>query len=163
MDIAEAHIPEVGERHQQRRLVGGLVASPFFGVDEFDVEGRFFPFSDLSCRTMGKYRLKLTLVIIDLFNNKPGKKLPVKVTVLSDVFEVYTARTFPGIVEGTDLARRLKARGCVINVKKGRQGLDRRQAAFSSEEDDQANSKDGDRNNEDMETGQRKRQRFLKT
>jgi hypothetical protein len=79
-------------------------------------------------------RLKFTLVIIDLFNNKPGNRLPVKATVLGSMFEVYTARTFPGIIESTDLARRLKAQGCIINVKKGHQRLDRRRTAFSNKE-----------------------------
>jgi hypothetical protein len=158
-DMAEAHMPEIGERRQQRRLMGTVVASPFFGADEFDINSCFFPFPDLSCRTTGKYRLKFTLVIIDPFNIKPGDKLPFEATVISNVFEVYTAKTFPGMIESTELTKRLKAQGCLITVKKGHQRLDRKRATRNGEENEQANSEDGDGDCDDSERGFDKRQK----
>ena len=158
-DTAEAHMPEVGERRQQRRLMGTLVSSPFIGGDEFGVNGCFFPFPDLSCRTTGKYRLKFTLVIIDASNIKPGDRLPFEATAISNVFEVYTAKTFPGMIESTELTKRLKAQGCLITVKKGHQRLDRKRTTRSSEENDHANSEDIDGDCDDSEHGHDKRQK----
>lgn len=118
-DREEAAMPEIGERPPQRRLMGTLVSSPFVGRDEFGVEGCFFPFPDLSCRTTGKYRLKFVLVVLNPASMRPGDRLPFKATVLSDVFEVYPAKTFPGMVPSTELTKRLKEQGCLISVKKG--------------------------------------------
>ena len=155
-DLAEAHIPEVGARRQQRRLVGGLVASPFIGVDEFNIKGCFFPFPDLSCRTTGSYRLKFTLVIVNSRNLKLGDRLPFRAHVISDIFEVYTAKSFPGMIESTVLTKSLKRQGCLITVKKGHQRFERKRTAFSGEEN---NDEEGDGEDDEVDMGQGKRQR----
>ena len=139
-------MPEIGDRPPQRRLMGTLVASPFFGRDEFGVEGCFFPFSDLSCRTTGKYRLKFVLVVLYPASMKTGDRLPFKATVLSDVFEVYPAKTFPGMVPSTELTKRLKEQGCLIAVKKGHQRIEMTTEAHPSEQqedDDKYDDADG--------------------
>lgn len=101
---------------RQKRLMGNLVASSFWGHDENGEEGCFFCFPDISCRTPGKYRLKFSLVAV---NARPGTRSPVKVEVLSDVFQTFSAKEFPGMSESTALAKALKSQGCNIPTKKG--------------------------------------------
>jgi len=145
LDHEETAMPEIGDRPPQRRLMGTLVASPFVGRDEFGVEGCFFPFPDLSCRTTGKYRLKFVLVVLNPSKMKTGDKLPFKATVLSDVFEVYPAKTFPGMVPSTELTKRFKEQGCLIAVKKGHQRLEMTTEVSPSEEreDEEEDETDG--------------------
>lgn len=155
LDHDETSMPETEERRQQRRLMGTLVASPFVGRDEFNVEGCFFPFADLSCRTTGRYRLKFVLVVLDPARMKPGDKLPFRATVLSDVFEVYPAKTFPGMVPSTELAKRLKDQGCLISVKKGHHKVERRNEARTSVDNEK------EREGDDTDSpGREKRQRM---
>lgn len=104
------------EYTRQKRLMGNLVASPFVGVDEHGQEGCFFCFPDISCRTPGKYRLKFSLIALD---SRPGAKSPVKVEVLSDIFQTFSAKEFPGMSESSALAKTLKQQGCNIPTKKG--------------------------------------------
>jgi hypothetical protein len=144
LDHEETAMPEIGDRPPQRRLMGTLVASPFVGRDEFGVEGCFFPFPDLSCRTTGKYRLKFVLVVLNPSNMKTGDKLPFKATVLSDVFEVYPAKTFPGMVPSTELTKRLKEQGCLIAVKKGHQRVEMTTEVRPSEEQEEDDEEDDD-------------------
>ena len=107
------------ERRVNRRLMGTLVASPFVALDEVDHEGCFFCFPDLSCRTHGRYRLKFVLMRIDMGSLRPGGFMPVIISTMSDVFEVFTAKEFPGMQPSTLLTRALKRQGCAIPVKKG--------------------------------------------
>jgi hypothetical protein len=80
------------------------VASPFIGKDENDVEGTFFPFPDLSCRTTGTYILKFSLVILDPLNMRHSK-VPVRYTTASDAFHVYNAKDFIGMQLSTELIK----------------------------------------------------------
>lgn len=104
------------EYTRQKRLMGNLVASPFVGTDENGVEGCFFCFPDVSCRTPGQYRLKFSLIALDY---RPGAKSPVKVEALSDVFQTFSPKEFPGMTESSALAKALKHQGCNIPIKKG--------------------------------------------
>ena len=106
-------------RNQQRRLMGTLVASPFVGKDERGVEGCFFCFPDLSCRTTGQYRLKFVLMVLDPNTMRMGTRVPFSASVTSGVVTVFAAKDFPGMQASTALTRRLKEQGCLISVKKG--------------------------------------------
>jgi Velvet factor len=159
-DIQETAIPELGEKRQQRRLMGTLVASPFYGQDEFGVAGCFFPFPDLSCRTIGKYRLRFVLLLPNPASMRPGDSLPFRAVVISDVFHVYTAKTFPGMEPSTALTRRLKEQGCLISVKKGHQRSEKMKEAQSRDEDDEVDE-DADEDEDEeasSEKGREKRQ-----
>lgn len=119
-DIDNSAMDDVGDRrNQQRRLMGTLVASPFVGKDENNVEGCFFCFPDLSCRTTGRYRLKFVFMVLDPNLMQNGNKVPFSSTVISDVVTVYAAKDFPGMQSSTPLTRKLKEQGCLISVKKG--------------------------------------------
>ncbi|TID14757.1 velvet factor-domain-containing protein [Venturia nashicola] len=133
------------DRRTTRRLMGQLVASPSVAKDEHDVEGCFFCFPDLSCRTNGKYRLRFILMRIDPVNLHVGGFSPILTEVLSDVFTVYTAKDFPGMRPSSALTRALKLQGCNIQVKKGNEkALARKRSAASvSEGDDDDPNKEG--------------------
>lgn len=107
------------EYRHQRRLIGSLVATPFVGKDEHSEEGCFFCFPDLSCRTLGAFRLKFSLIMINLARAREVKHFPVLVEVMSDRFTVYNAKDFPGMQASTELTKRLKEQGCIIPIKKG--------------------------------------------
>lgn len=125
------------DRRTTRRLMGQLVASPSVAKDEHDVEGCFFCFPDLSCRTHGRYRLRFVLMRIDPMNLHVGGLMPILTEVLSEVFTVYTAKDFPGMRPSSALTRALKLQGCNIQVKKGNEkALARRRASHISDEDD---------------------------
>ena len=136
-----SHMPS--EYRYQRRLTGSLVGTPFYGKDEGGQEGCFFPFSDLSVRTLGKYRLKFNLIMLD--TTRPGQHIhfPILAEVFSDVFDVYTAKEFPGINESSKLVRRLREQGCIISIKKGNDKK-KRIKDFEEPSDDEDNLNDDD-------------------
>ncbi|KAJ4363438.1 hypothetical protein N0V83_009731 [Neocucurbitaria cava] len=137
------------DRRTTRRLMGQLVASPSVAKDEHDVEGCFFCFPDLSCRTHGKYRLRFVLMRIDPMNLHVGGFSPILTEVLSDVFTVYTAKDFPGMRPSSALTRALKLQGCNIQVKKGNEKALARKRLTASQEHDN--------NTEDDEMKRRRR------
>ncbi|KAL2181354.1 velvet factor-domain-containing protein [Thermothelomyces heterothallicus CBS 202.75] len=104
---------------QQRRLMGTLVASPFVGLDDRGEEGCFFCFPDLSCRTPGRFRLKFALVVLDPAHMCTGDRSAIVATAMSEPFQVYNAKDFPGMQASTPLTKRLKEQGCLISIKKG--------------------------------------------
>jgi hypothetical protein len=130
------------DRRTTRRLMGQLVASPSVAKDEHDVEGCFFCFPDLSCRTHGKYRLRFVLMRIDPMNLHVGGFSPILTEVLSDVFTVYTAKDFPGMRPSSALTRALKLQGCNIQVKKGNEKALARKRLTASQEHDNADEEE---------------------
>lgn len=125
------------EYQHQRRLMGSLVGTPFVGQDDHGEEGCFFCFSDLSCRTPGAFRLKFTLVMIDPARAGVIRHFPVLTEIVSDIFHVYSAKEFPGMLPSSNLAKRLKEQGCIISIKKGndRSKNARAQSGLSDEEE----------------------------
>ncbi|KAM3546107.1 hypothetical protein ARSEF1564_001006 [Beauveria bassiana] len=107
------------EYNHQRRLMGSLVGTPFVGDDDRNQEGCFFCFSDLSCRTPGAFRLKFTLIMIDPARASILRHFPTLTEIKTDIFQVYSAKEFPGMVASSSLAKKLKEQGCIISIKKG--------------------------------------------
>lgn len=125
------------ERRTTRRLMGQLVASPSVAKDEHDVEGCFFCFPDLSCRTHGQYRLRFLLLRIDPADLHVGGHTPILTEVLTDIFTVYTAKDFPGMRPSSALTRALKLQGCNIQVKKGNEKALVRKRVITSGDDEE--------------------------
>jgi hypothetical protein len=121
---------------QVKRLIGTLVSSPFVGRDENDIECCFFPFDDLSIRTVGAYRLKFSLMVLDLAKMGVGNRVKVSDTVTSNVILVFNPKSFPGMRPSTELTRRLKSQGCFVSIKKGNPKKDKPAKAFRESEDD---------------------------
>lgn len=101
------------------RLTGTLVASPYQAIDEHGVAGTFFVFPDLSCRTPGCYRLCFKLLRIDMHNMRQAAVHSFVASIVTDVFEVYSAREFPGMKPSSALLKILKQQGMNVSVKKG--------------------------------------------
>lgn len=130
-------LPEEYDQHR-RRMTGSLIATPFVGKDETGKEGCFFCFSDLSCRIPGSFRLKFTLIMIEPSRASSVRHFPNLADVLTDVFHVYTAKEFPGMIASSELAKRLREQGCIISIKKGNErGRGGRGRDAGSEEDDE--------------------------
>ena len=130
---------------QQRRLMGTLVASPFVGVDENNEEGCFFCFPDLSCRTPGSFRLKFALVVLDPTRMMAGDRSQILATAMSEPFQVYNAKDFPGMKASTPLTKKLKEQGCLISIKKGNEktgnGHGRDESGEEDDDDDDNKSR----------------------
>ena len=114
-----------------RRLMGTIVASPFIGTDrsappsgvEHARLGCFFIFPDMSCRQNGLYRLRFTHMQINLDVLPAGSSSDLNIaTIESDVFEVFSAKDFPGMRPSTALTKELKRQGAPVSVKKGSEG-----------------------------------------
>ncbi|KAL9120910.1 MAG: hypothetical protein Q9187_002537 [Circinaria calcarea] len=113
-----------------RRLMGTLVATPFVGIDpeapacetENSRLGCFFIFHDLSCRQNGLYKLRFTLMHLNVELALTGGQGSIVSSVESDVFEVFSAKDFPGMKASTALTRDLKRQGANVQVKKGNEG-----------------------------------------
>ncbi|RSL77482.1 hypothetical protein CEP52_017711, partial [Fusarium oligoseptatum] len=121
-------------RQRRRRLMGSVVGTSFVGQDEYGETGCFFCFPDLSCRTPGPFRLKFSLVEVDLAQARQTKHFPILAEAMSDIFVVYLAKDFPGMQASTPLVKHLKEQGCVITIKKGF-----RESNSDSDQDDSAN------------------------
>lgn len=124
------------EYQHQRRLMGSLVSTPFVGDDDQGNEGCFFCFSDLSCRTPGAFRLKFTLILLDPANAATVRHFPMLAEIKTDVFHVFSAKEFPGMVASSELAKRLKEQGCIISIKKGNERVRARGGAGRSDDED---------------------------
>lgn len=121
-----------------KRIMGSLVSSPFVGEDENGQEGCFFCFPDMSVRTPGTFRLKFSLVVVDISHR--CFVAPIKSSIMSDVFKVYNAKDFPGMQASTPLTKRLKEQGCLISIKKGNEksgGKSSRRQDDSDEDDEE--------------------------
>ncbi|KGQ12274.1 hypothetical protein BBAD15_g1987 [Beauveria bassiana D1-5] len=124
------------EYNHQRRLMGSLVGTPFVGDDDRNQEGCFFCFSDLSCRTPGAFRLKFTLIMIDPARASILRHFPTLTEIKTDIFQVYSAKEFPGMVASSSLAKKLKEQGCIISIKKGNERARPRGADGRSDDED---------------------------
>lgn len=118
-----------GPQNYRRELAGSGVANSFVGIDPAAPAsasanarlGCFFIFHDLSCRHVGLYRLRFALMTIrNAFS--VGSTFSVMARAESDVFEVYSAKDFPGMQASTSLTRELKRQGATVQVKKGADG-----------------------------------------
>jgi hypothetical protein len=139
-DTDDTAMPSTTDKRQQRRLMGTLVSSPFVGKDEFNVEGCFFTFPDLSVRTPGTYSLRFQLVILSAGNMGQGASSPVRSVVKSSTFHVFNAKDFRGMRASTALTKILKHQGCLISVKKGNTKAE----THGRDEDDDDDDDDGD-------------------
>jgi len=110
-----------------RNLIGSLTASAFKLTDPDNKIGVWFILQDLSVRTEGSFRcaaetqsftvqltltvhpfsrLKMNFVNVGRGDGKLNTGVaPVLATAYSDVFQVYSAKKFPGVIESTGLSK----------------------------------------------------------
>lgn len=136
----EPHRPDLPAT---QRLMGTSVASPFPGKDEHGKQGTFFVFPDLSCRSPGKYRFRFRLLIVDPMNIASGNTTSrIQSYIDSAIFEVYTAKEFPGMRASSPLLKALRKQGLNVAVKKGREAT--KKSSRKAQADDEDSSGDGD-------------------
>jgi len=92
--------------------------------------GIWFVLQDLSVRTEGSFRLRLSFVNVGppsvTPNGNPSNqnsilntgRAPVLAACFSDVFTVYSAKKFPGVVESTALSKCFATQGIKIPIRK---------------------------------------------
>ena len=144
--------------------MGTLVASPFIALDpevpddESDDARRscFFIFPDLSCRTNGIYRLRFSMMRVNVESMLTGGTAGIVAIVDSDTFEVFSAKDFPGMRASTSLTKALKRQGAAISVKKGNEGKSGKKAKKGGSSDSNKSGSDAS-DDRSLRTPQKKR------
>ncbi|KAI9097099.1 velvet factor [Phlyctochytrium arcticum] len=95
-------------------LVGSTVVPCEILSDVNGEVGMFFVFHDISVRTQGLFRLKLLVVHLDW----EGSQSETKASILTDTFEVFPPKTFPGMTESTALSKCFARQGVPIHIRK---------------------------------------------
>ncbi|KAI4244077.1 MAG: hypothetical protein LQ352_006924 [Teloschistes flavicans] len=104
-----------------RNLIGSLGVSAFKLTDSENALGIWFILQDLSVRTEGVFRLKMNFVNVgsptDATSLNNGSA-PVLASCFSQIFQVFSAKKFPGVIESTDLSRCFATQGIKIPIRK---------------------------------------------
>ncbi|ORZ08965.1 velvet factor-domain-containing protein [Absidia repens] len=115
---------EITKTLQMRNLVGSSVAS---AAKLYDLDGNlgiFYVFQDISFRTEGKFKLAFSLINIGTpCGNTVNTSSPTQVLtrVYTDLFTVFTAKKFPGVVRSTTLSQCFAKQGVKIPIRKDTQ------------------------------------------
>ena len=128
-----------------RSLTGEHFASPFVGTDpdtpaswpDEQRIGTYFIFANISCRHTGRYRLYFELAHVPIADHSGARSQMIS-SVTSDIFEVYSAKDFPGMQPSTALTRELKRQGANLPIKRGAEVHRRARGARRGESDDSA-------------------------
>ncbi|CEG72861.1 hypothetical protein RMATCC62417_08344 [Rhizopus microsporus] len=126
------------------KTTAGAVVQSLYKLKDLDnSDGGFFIFSDISVRLEGLYRLKFTLFSIE------GPSVNRLCSTLSDVFQVYSPKSFPGMSESTFLTRCFSDQGVRIRIRKeprsahlGNSSKRRRRNTNESDDDDNTSLND---------------------
>lgn len=132
----QQNLTTVTMEHYTRNLVGAAVTSANVLRDEDDQFCIFFVLQDLSVRTEGVYRIRL--VFTDLAQQDGDTVEGVSdalAEAYTDTFTVYSPRRFPGMLEPTELSKKLASQGVKIAVrsdkKKRQRGADQEESGLS--------------------------------
>ncbi|OAK96231.1 hypothetical protein IQ06DRAFT_49986 [Phaeosphaeriaceae sp. SRC1lsM3a] len=108
---------ELERDYAQPHLIGSQTSSLCRLKDAQNHEGGFFVFGDLSATTLGKYKLRFSV-----FECHPGAGCQLLREIDSDVFEVMSAKRFPGMQESTVLSRIFSDQGVRLRLRKETKG-----------------------------------------
>jgi len=102
-----------------RNLIGSLSASAFKLTDPDNKIGVWFILQDLSVRTEGAFRLKMNFVNVGGPDGVVNTgSAPVLASAFSDVFHVFSAKKFPGVIESTNLSKCFATQGIKIPIRR---------------------------------------------
>ncbi|CAG8104276.1 unnamed protein product [Penicillium salamii] len=126
-----------------RNLIGSLSASAFRLTDPDNKIGVWFILQDLSVRTEGTFRLKMSFVDVgtqssETTNGAPvinHGTAPVLASVFSEPFQVFSAKKFPGVIESTQLSKCFALQGIKIPIRKD--GMKPRGRGGDGDDDDE--------------------------
>ncbi|KAI7905477.1 velvet factor-domain-containing protein [Cokeromyces recurvatus] len=125
-----------------RSLAGSLVSSAIKLYDTDGELGIYFIFQDISLRTEGTFRLKFSLIDIGLpyirTVNTSTVSHVLKV-VESELFTVYTAKKFPGVVQSTSLSKCFARQGVKMPIhKENTHSIKKRSTSSNGNENNEA-------------------------
>jgi len=103
---------DIDKFKEKKLLLGTSVASLNRLKDVDGSSGTFFIFHDITVRNEGAYRLKFSLY------EMKGAKTIFRTSTISEVFNVYTPKSFPGYKESSSLAKCFAEQGFKIRIKK---------------------------------------------
>ncbi|KAK2058689.1 hypothetical protein LY76DRAFT_513663 [Colletotrichum caudatum] len=109
-----------------RNLIGSTASSAFKLNDVDDHIGIWFIMQDLSVRTEGHFRLRFSFVNVARPPDQPSVdgslvnhiSAPILASTFSDVFQVFSAKKFPGVCESTPLSKCFATQGIKIPIRK---------------------------------------------
>ncbi|KAI9814771.1 MAG: Velvet complex subunit ryp3 [Pycnora praestabilis] len=101
-----------------RNLIGSLSASAFRLTDPDNKIGVWFILQDLSVRTEGTFRLKMNFVNVGDGPSLNTGSAPILASTFSDIFQVFSAKKFPGVIESTNLSKCFATQGIKIPIRK---------------------------------------------
>ncbi|KAK2009942.1 developmental regulator VelB [Colletotrichum eremochloae] len=109
-----------------RNLIGSTASSAFKLNDPEDHVGIWFIMQDLSVRTEGHFRLRFSFVNVARPPDQPSEDgslvnhgcAPILASTFSDVFQVFSAKKFPGVCESTPLSKCFATQGIKIPIRK---------------------------------------------
>ncbi|KAJ2394398.1 hypothetical protein GGI05_002055 [Coemansia sp. RSA 2603] len=102
----------------ENNLLGDYAASSSIVEDERGERGCFFVFPNLSIRLEGRYRLRFMLIKLPSMCDAQHPMFPQCIsTVDSEPFDVFSIKTFPGMIESTALSRALAQQGLKIPIR----------------------------------------------
>ncbi|KAI9500946.1 hypothetical protein GGI25_005395 [Coemansia spiralis] len=116
---SSSSVMSLNEPVKVRNLVGTTVSNAYLLKDENDDLNIFFIFHDLSVRTEGRFRLKFQFTVIP---SEEDPRAIVEAETWSNVFEVYSAKTFPGMTDSTELSKAFATQGIKITIRKNSRG-----------------------------------------
>ncbi|KAI9481626.1 MAG: velvet factor [Benjaminiella poitrasii] len=97
----------------QTNILSGQTASSMYKLKDINNhDGGFFVFGDLSVKLEGQFKLKFSMFEISKSGVTNLK------SIYSDVFQVYSSKTFPGVLESTFLSRSFSDQGVRIRIRK---------------------------------------------
>lgn len=102
-----------------RNLIGNVAVSASVLSDTSSTVGIWFVLQDLSVRQEGSYRLKF--MFTDLgpsLTSGAAKPAPILSAIYSEVFQVHSAKKFPGVKESTALSKCFAQQGVKIPIRK---------------------------------------------
>ncbi|KAJ1799553.1 hypothetical protein LPJ59_001745 [Coemansia sp. RSA 2399] len=102
----------------ENNLLGEYSASSSIVEDENGERGCYFVFPNLSIRLEGRYRLRFALIKLPNMHDEQQPMFPNCITsIFSEPFDVYSIKTFPGMIESTPLSRALAQQGLKIPIR----------------------------------------------
>jgi hypothetical protein len=112
---------------KENALTGTVVSSLYSLKDTDNSQGGFFVFGDLSVRKEGFYRLEFTLYELKLGD----RECWMLNRVLSDRFQVFSQKEFPGMAESTFLTRSFSDQGVRLRLRKDSRSITTRKRNHS--------------------------------
>ncbi|CAO3586872.1 unnamed protein product [Absidia cylindrospora] len=122
---------------ENTRTTAGTTVQSLHCIKDGGNEGAFFIFADVSIRMEGLFRLRFTL-----FEIMESHSIS-RCSVLSDVFQVYSPKSFPGMSESTLLTRSFSEQGVRIRIRK--------ETRSNSSPPSKRRRSDGDNDNDDVD------------